>query len=185
MRTIATVAARLNARAPGLPALIALTDVSRRPDARLLLSRLPRGAALLDRTGRRDLARACRRKGVLLISARADAGAGALYVRDLPPERAREIAAWRRRGGRATFAAAHSPRALRRAAAAGATAALLSPVFPTRSHPGATGIGITRFRLWARRSPIPVYALGGVTNTNARALISTAAIGIAGIDGLP
>ena len=185
MRTIATVAARLNARAPGLPALLALTDVSRRPDARRLLMRLPRGAALLDRTGRRDLGRDCRRKGVLLISTRRDAGAAGLYVRDLPAERAREIAAWRRRGGGPVFAAVHSPRALRRAAAAGATAALLSPLFPTRSHPGAKGIGITRFRLWARQAPLAVYALGGVTAVNARALLSTVAIGIAGIDGIP
>lgn len=185
MRTIATVAARLNARAADLPALIALTDVSRRPDARLLLGRLPRGAALLDRTGRRDLGRACRARGVLLISTRRDAGAAALYVRDLPHERAREIAAWRRRGGGLALSAVHSPRALRRAAAAGGRAALLSPVFATRSHPGAGGIGITRFRLWARQSPIPVYALGGVTPATARALLSTAAIGIAGIDGVP
>lgn len=185
MRTIATVAARLNVRAAGLPALIALTDVSRRPDARLLLKALPHGTALLDRTGRRDLGRACRRKGVMLISARRDAGAAALYVRDLPAERARELAAWRRRGGGPVFAAAHSPRALRRAARAGATAALLSPLFPTRSHPGAKGIGITRFRLWARETRLAVYALGGVTAANARALLSTAAVGIAGIDGVP
>lgn len=185
MRTIATVAARLNARAPGLPALIALTDVSRRPDARRLLMRLPPGAALLDRTGRCDLGRDCRRRNVLLISTRQDAGADGLYVRDLPVERARMIAVWRRRGGGPVFAAAHTLRALHRAAAAGATAALLSPLFPTRSHPGAKGIGITRFRLWARQTPLAVYALGGVTAANARALLSTAAIGVAGIDGVP
>jgi len=183
VRTIATVAARLNARAPALPALIALTDAARRPDARALALRLPRGAALLERTGNLDdaLARLCRRRGVLLIAA---SGAPALYTRDLAAERA-AIAAWRRRGGGFALSAAHTPRALRRAAAAGASAVLLSPVFPTASHPGAAGLGITRFRLWARQSPLPVYALGGITARSARALLSTPAVGIAGIAGVP
>ena len=76
----------------------------------------------------------------------------------------------------------HGPRALRAAAALGVDAVLLSPVFPTASHPGDAVIGITRFRLWARTCPCPVYALGGVTPRTARALFSTDCIGIAGID---
>lgn len=43
-----------------------------------------------------------------------------------------------------------------------AEAVLLSPVFATRSHPGAPTLGPVRFRLLAARSPVPVIALGGM-----------------------
>jgi len=62
-----------------------------------------------------------------------------------------------------------------------ADALLLSPVFPTRSHPGAQPLGPTRFRLLAARSRIPVIALGGMTADRARRLAWPA---WAAIDGL-
>lgn len=40
--------------------------------------------------------------------------------------------------------------------------ALLSPVLPTRSHPGATHLGWEEFASLIRTSSIPVYALGGL-----------------------
>lgn len=192
MRTIATVAARLNARCPDprLPALIAMTDPVRLPDALAVAARLPRGAALIERTGApaAGLRALCRRRGVLLVVAGSAAralglGADGLHLRDHHSTRATEARVWRwRRPNGLLFAAAHSARALRAAAAAGADAILLSPVFPTRSHPGAGVLGITRFRLLARQSPRPVYALGGITDRTARGLGSTRCIGIAGID---
>ncbi|MEY5032109.1 MAG: hypothetical protein RL354_1140, partial [Planctomycetota bacterium] len=48
-----------------------------------------------------------------------------------------------------------------------ASAVLLSPVFPTRSHPGAAVLGALRFLLMAQRSPLPVIALGGMTKRRA------------------
>ena len=62
----------------------------------------------------------------------------------------------------------HSLHELRRARRADAV--LLSPVFPTRSHPGARVLGPLRFRLTAAPSPVPVIALGGMTLRNARRL---------------
>jgi thiamine-phosphate pyrophosphorylase len=192
VRTIATVAARLNARCRDrrLPALIAMTDPLRLPDAVGLAARLPRGVALIERTRCTDprLATLCRRRGVLLVAAGAAIralalGADGLHLRDHPDRRASEARAWRRRQPeRLIFAAAHSGRSLRAAVAAGADAILLSPVFPTASHPGAPTLGITRFRLIARQSARPVYALGGVTPRTACGLRTTRAIGIAGID---
>ncbi len=44
---------------------------------------------------------------------------------------------------------------------------LLSPVFPTRSHPDARTLGPTRFRLLARRANMPVIALGGMDQRGA------------------
>lgn len=68
----------------------------------------------------------------------------------------------------ATLATAHSLRELR--GVAGASAVLLSPVFPTRSHPGAAGLGPLRFRLLAARALVPVIALGGMNARSARRL---------------
>lgn len=38
----------------------------------------------------------------------------------------------------------------------------LSPVFPTRSHPGAASLGISEFRAIAAQAESPVIALGGM-----------------------
>lgn len=62
----------------------------------------------------------------------------------------------------------HSSREL--ALARRADAVLLSPVFATRSHPGAFGLGPLRFRLLAVQSLAPVIALGGMNAAAARRL---------------
>lgn len=51
-----------------------------------------------------------------------------------------------------------------------ADAVLLSPVFATRSHPGANTLGPLRFRLIAARSQVPVIALGGMNTKAAQRL---------------
>lgn len=53
---------------------------------------------------------------------------------------------------------------------AGADAILLSPVFPTASHPDAPVLGPVRFRLLARKAKAPVIALGGMTRATAKRL---------------
>ncbi len=57
----------------------------------------------------------------------------------------------------------HSAEDLRRAEALGCDFALLSPVLPTRSHPGAPHLGWEKFAAVAAGATIPVYALGGLT----------------------
>ncbi len=193
MRTIATAAARLNARSrrPDLPALLAMRDRDRLPDPRPLLPAFPRGAALVWRGGDPDAAAparaACRRLRIpfLWAGSATDAralGADGLHLRDDAAFRASELRAWRRHGGGTVTAAAHDFRSLRGAVALGVDAVLLSPVFPTRSHPGGRAVGITRFRSWVRACPLPVYALGGITPRAVRGLLSTDCAGIAGID---
>lgn len=51
-----------------------------------------------------------------------------------------------------------------------ADAIMLSPVFPTRSHPGARTLGPARFRTLARHAAMPVIALGGMDARRARRL---------------
>jgi len=68
------------------------------------------------------------------------------------------------------LATAHSARELAAARRSGAMAALLSPVFATRSHPGAAPLGPVRFGLLARLAPFPIIALGGMNRARARQL---------------
>ena len=79
-------------------------------------------------------------------------------------------ALWPRRRGLIHLATAHDMADLGLAKRLGADAALLSPVFPTRSHPGGAVLGPVRFRLLARQAALPVIALGGMDVAKARAV---------------
>ena len=89
-----------------------------------------------------------------------------------------------RRKGTLLTAAAHSPAAIRRAAARNVDAVLLAPVFATVSHPGAAPLGPLRFARMVRHSPLPVYALGGIDAASARRLRASGAAGFAAIGAL-
>lgn len=88
---------------------------------------------------------------------------------------------WPRRDGLLHLATAHDLAELGCANRLGADAVLLSPVFPTRSHPGGAVLGPTRFRLLAKHSRVPVIALGGMDQGRAKVLGCTR---WAAIDGL-
>ncbi|MDD3883970.1 MAG: Nudix family hydrolase [Gallionella sp.] len=59
-------------------------------------------------------------------------------------------------------ASCHSREELERAEALGCDFALLSPVLPTASHPGAAHLGWKRFDAMVAGISMPVYALGGL-----------------------
>ena len=80
--------------------------------------------------------------------------------------------------------AAHGRAGLARGRRLGADAVVLSPVFPTASHPGAAALGLLRWAaLAARGGARPVVALGGVGSRNAVRLPRWAG-GLAAIGGL-
>ena len=184
---------RLKPRA--LPPLILMTDSGRLAEPAALFDRLPAGAAVLlrdyDAPDRAALAgalrAATRRHGLLLLvggdwrlAARVDADG--LH---LPEWLARSGHRFdRARPGWLITAAAHSRAALVAAARAGADAALLSPVFPTRSHPDARPLGPVRFAALIHGAPLPVYALGGIDGDARRRLSACGMAGFAGISGL-
>lgn len=182
-----------------LPPLILMTDEVRLANPEAAVDALPRGSAVIFRHYRandrraiaRRLAGICRRRGLKLLIAgdvrlAIEVGAQGLH---LPEYLARRLAChrWGRRGSRPGWlitVAAHSLPALQRARRLGADAVLLAPVFTTASHPDTRPLGPLRFSAWAGQSPVPVYALGGVTAANAGRLAGSGAAGIAGIAGL-
>ncbi|WP_421850732.1 thiamine phosphate synthase [Novosphingobium sp.] len=166
-----------------VPRVVLLSDA--RNDDRLesAISRLQPGSALVFRhyhlpaAARRArfeaLRRLCIRRGVLILTA----GEARGWFADGRYGAPRDL-------GRATglrLATAHSLAEIGAAVRARASAILLSPVYPTRSHPGACALGPVRFMALARRSPLPVIALGGMTKRRAARL---AVWGWAAIDGL-
>lgn len=78
-------------------------------------------------------------------------------------------------------AACHTPDEIR--AAAGASMLLFSPIFEKVTEQGTTrGQGLVALRAAVDTArPIPVLALGGVTEKNARACVENGAVGIAAI----
>ena len=159
-----------------LPRLWLMTD--ERLGERLFeaIARLPEGAGIVFRhyglaeDGRRALFEQVRaaHQGLVLLAG--------------PPDVA---AAWgadgshgRHRG--ALTASAHDLAELRLAEAAGVRLVFLSPVFATRSHPGATPLGPDGFAALAAATALPAVALGGMDAARAKGLAG--AYGWAGID---
>lgn len=183
------------ARARGLPPLWFMTDRARVADQVGVAATLPKGAGVIlrdyDAPDRarlaRELAEICRRRSLLFLVAgderlAASAGADGLH---LPQWQARRIAAIRRcHPSWLITTAAHDRIALRRAALAGADAAFLSPVFPTRSHPDAPSLGSVRFAALVRSTDMPVYALGGVDTETIDRLRPAGIAGVAAIGAL-
>jgi thiamine-phosphate pyrophosphorylase len=157
--------------------------------------RLPPGAGVIYRAfGAADalatataLKTVARRRGLTLLIGADEALALAVGAHGLHlPERllglGRSLRA--RHPGWVVTGAAHSGLALRRAQRAGCVAALISPVFPSRSPSAGPALGQARLALLARRLAIPVIALGGVNNKTAPGLVRTGAYGLAAVEGL-
>ena len=80
-------------------------------------------------------------------------------------------------------ASCHGAGELRDAERLGADFAVLGPVMPTPTHPGARILGWDGFERAARGCAIPVYALGGLTRDDLEAAWTRGAHGIAMIRG--
>ena len=76
-------------------------------------------------------------------------------------------------------ASCHTLEELQRASALGLDFALLSPVQPTKSHPGAGHLGWESFAELATSSAIPIYALGGLQSEDMECAWEHGAHGIA------
>ena len=142
-----------------LPNIWLLSDARNDTVLEQALRQLPRGSGFVFR--HYHLPKAERRARFMAL-ARIARARGIRVILSGSPAEARRWGADGSYGAQhdATLATAHSLRELRRFTRA--EAVLLSPVFPTRSHPGGKVLGPLRFRLLAARSPAPVIALGGM-----------------------
>jgi thiamine-phosphate pyrophosphorylase len=165
-----------------LPPLALMTDDERLPDPVPAAKALPRGSLIVlrarDAARRAELAAALRPLPHFLLIANdaalaARIGADGIHLSEAGAHDAAHFRALRMRWLITAAAHGHLP-------GGPFDALFLSPVFPTRSHPGAPVLGAVRANALARQSRTPVYALGGVTPANSRLLhgfVGIAAIG--------
>lgn len=174
----------MKARHPALPRLWLMTDERQGDGLWAALARLPRGSGVIFRhkatpgPKRRRLfakvRRIARARGLLLLLAGKEGKArrwgadGAHHRRPHAP--------------RPGTAPAHDLREIRAAERSGAAAILLSPLHPTRSHPGTPSLGRMRFAALARATRLPVIALGGVDRLSGAMAMRVGAYGWAAID---
>jgi thiamine-phosphate pyrophosphorylase len=177
-------------RHPRLPRIWLMTDERQGDGLWSALERLPHGSGVIFRHHATPCAerrllfeavrRIARRRRLTLILAgparlaigwRAD-GVHGRRPRGLPSRRLIQTAP------------AHDRRERVAAERNGADLVLLSPVFSTRSHPGARPLGRVRFGLIADQATRPIIALGGMTAGRARSLANMGIYGWAAIDAL-
>ena len=177
----------MRARQP-VPTVWLMTD--ERADATLeaALRRLPRGAGIVFR--HYTLAPVERRRRFEQVQSIARAR-GLILI--LAGER-RDAIGWRADGWhsgtphslpmrtRLRTAAAHNLRESIAARRVGSDIVFVSPVFETRSHPGARSLGPLRFGRIATSSGTIVIALGGMNARRHRRLVQLGAAGWAAID---
>ena len=175
-----------------LPSTLFLTDTDRTPDAVKVIRGLPRGSGVIYRhygiQGRaklaKDLSLLCRQLHIFFIVAndwRLAISVNANGVH-LPEYAVRNWHKFQVRNPRfLVTCAAHSQRSIWNAIHAGVDAVLVSPVFTTDSHQKNNPLGLIKFSNMCRISPIPIYALGGITGHNVRRIQNSAFFGLAGI----
>lgn len=163
-----------------IPRLWLMTDERMGDALWTALARLPRGGGVVFRhyglrpVERRALfakvAKVAHRRGLVVVRAGAERlGRG-------------EDGVHGKRGRGLRTAPAHSRVEAIAAIRAGADALFVSPVFATRSHPGAPALGPVRLGLMVRGLRVPLIALGGMDARRARRLRGLNLYGWAAID---
>lgn len=168
-----------------------MTDADRAPDPELIARALPPGAAIVlrdyaapnrDALARRLAVIARARDLVFLVGAdmrlACQVKADGVHLPSWAPlPDALKSAA----NGKIVTCACHNGDELARAAEINADAAFLSPALETASHAGAGGLGADAFKERAGAATLPVLALGGVDEHNARLLAGPNVAGLAAI----
>ena len=153
------------ARLKPLPEVWLVSDERNDVVLEAALMRLPRGSGFIFR--HYHLTDGARRARFVAL-ARLARARGHLVALAGTPREARRLSADLAYGPDGDLVPVHSLREM--AGAKRAKAVLLSPAFPTRSHPGGIALGPLRFRLLAARAAVPVIALGGMNPRTARRL---------------
>lgn len=188
-----TKTARQLMAAAGVYQLIFMTDSARVADPEKVVKTLPQGSMVIlrdyDHADRLALAqtlrRVCRAAGCLFLVAgdvrlARRVGADGLHL----PEYMLRGRGANRHNFPIVTAACHSRRALQKAVDVGVDFALVSPVFPTCSHPGTASLGVQAFARLIRGAPVRVAALGGINLSTAKKLSNLNIAAIAAVSAL-
>jgi thiamine-phosphate pyrophosphorylase len=169
-------------KCPPIPTLWLMTDERMGNDLWAAIESLPRGAGIVFRhyaTTRVErqalfvrIARVARRKHLILIRAGSQRLGKEAGIHGPGRTAPNGIRTW----------PAHSRAEAVAGKRAGADALFVSPVWATRSHPGAGGLGPSRAAGIARGLGLPVIALGGMDATRFRPLERLGFHGWAAID---
>ena len=122
----------------------------------------------------------CLAHGRIALGMMSELGADGIH---LPLDVLREwrAASGRQSGGEGAVqfvgASAHSAAEIAEAAALGADYATLSPIFATTCKPGAVPLGIAALAAVCQKSPLPIFALGGIGRDKLDACIEAGAAG--------
>jgi thiamine-phosphate pyrophosphorylase len=160
-----------------LPRLWLITD-PRGGDPVAALRRMPRGSGVVFRHF--ELGAEARWRLFNLVRAEARWRGGTVLWAEKP----RDGAAWRAADPDSGLfsTTVHDRRELIAAQRAGADLVFVSPIFPTRTHPGARSIGVVRLGLMLRGNRTPAFALGGMNSRKFRKLNGLSLHGWAAID---
>ncbi|ATX83000.1 thiamine-phosphate diphosphorylase [Mariprofundus ferrinatatus] len=168
-----------------IPSLILITDCNRFPEDHLLEAVEPAlkggvDAVLLREKGLSSAKLLALASGLraataahgarLYIHTQADiagaVGADGVHVASGDIGNIPAIRRWLNDPQKTVSASCHNEQELKLAGDNGADFILLSPVFPTLSHPDAPHLGVKRFNALAAQSTLPVVALGGIDTGN-------------------
>ena len=166
-------------RHPPVPTRWLMTDERLGPALWDALARLPRGSGVVFRHYRTPIAERRRLFARVLRVARAR---GLVLVRAGPVPMPGEMGVHARRGCGFVTWPAHDRREAMAGVRAGARVLFVSPVFATRSHPGAPALPRWRAAAITRGLPVAAIALGGMDERRFRAVRRIGFAGYAGID---
>lgn len=177
-----------------LPALVFITDRHKIAHIFTVIRHLPHHTLVIVRdydhpdreTYARKIQELCRKRSCKLLIAGDPALAATIRADGLHlPERHSAIAPqWRKSHPHWLITtSAHSLQEVKKAACYKVDAVLISPVFHTSTHPDARPLGVSQLKVLAGKSPVPVYALGGITASNILRLRNANITGIAAING--
>ena len=180
-----------------LPKIIIIFDDKKFTIKKFQLLRIPRGSAILFRSYKiinrkkiaKELLKFCRMNGLkLLISSdirmAREINADGIHLPEYMVYNQSKIN-WKNfkilknKFNWIVTVAAHNKKTLYKANQNYIDAAILSPIFSTKSHASKISLGITKLIKWTNETNVPVYALGGIRLKNIQYLKKSGIIGFA------
>lgn len=174
----------------GLPPMIFITDHNKITNINNVINNLPKNSMVIIRDYNIDnrenyafsIANICRKCGIKFLVAgdvklARKIGADGVHLPEYMISEAEKI-----NDMQFISVSCHNIDAIKNVGKYRVNAILLSPVFPTTTHPNTNIINLDMFKIMAEDSQIPVYALGGINEKNIKNLVGIKIAGIAGID---